>query len=671
VWDLESGRALAALEGHASRVLACVVTPDGRRVVSASDDKTLKVWDLATYACLFTHRGDAPYLAVAADTAGVVAGDSTGGIWFLDWPPSERRATQLDIGNRENRQRESRPAQETSVSRPTMKKHTILFLAANPTGTSPLALGEEVRAIQAELERSGYRDCFALETRWAAQPLDLLRELRRLKPTVVHFSGHGGPSPVGTRATSRAPSRDVSADAGPYDNEPQRGLFFQGPDGRAQVVTAQALDETFSAAGSSVKLVILSACYSDMQAEALRAHVDCVVGMSGSIVDDAARNFAIGFYGGLGERESIAAAFRQGCAAISLEGFRDSDRPQLRVRDGVDASKLVLGFPRRVEAHDTGAVGVQPQTHRTSGSGPSTFVHKVDIGILTIRDDEFRAVLDAFPQKAGAGVHKGANRHYILRHAEVATGERYTIAILRQVEQGTGEAQHAARDLIDDLAPKLVLVVGTAGGLPSDDVTLGDVVLGTRIHDYTVEAVKTGHEVTYAAAGGPIDQAIAAAVVALAGREDELGDWTAGLPSQPAVAWTEEGQVYGPPEWQRELRAKLEHHFAGGASHRAPTYMSGAIASSDRLVKDPTVLFPWITTARNLLAVEMESGGVYRAARERCPMLAIRGISDIVGLKRADAWTKFACASAAAFARAFLRTQPVPAGASLSAADPL
>ena len=222
-----------------------------------------------------------------------------------------------------------------------MKKHTILFLAANPAGTSQLALGEEARAIQMELERSGYRDSFELETRWAAQPVDLLRELRKLKPTVVHFSGHGGSSPV-TGATGRTSHRDVITAAGPSDNEPQRGLFFQGPDGRAQVVTAQALRDTFGAAGSSVKLVVLSACYSDAQAEALQAHVDCVVGMSGSIADGAARNFAIGFYGGLGERESIAAAFRQGCAAISLEGLRDSDRPQLTVRDGVDATKLVL-----------------------------------------------------------------------------------------------------------------------------------------------------------------------------------------------------------------------------------------------------------------------------------------------------------------------------------------
>jgi hypothetical protein len=345
VWDLEGGHALATLEGHADAVTACAVTAGGQRVVSASDDVTLKVWDLATYACLFTHRGDTSYLAVAAaaGTAGVIAGDSAGGIWFLDWPPSDRRARQLGGGNRENRRHESRATQETPSSRTAVKKHIILFLAANPTGASPLALGEEARAIQVELERSGYRDCFELETRWAVQPLDLLRELRKLKPTVVHFSGHGGLSPVSTGVTGRRPSRDVIAAAGlSDDNELQRGLFFQGLDGRAQVVTAQALHETFGAAGSSVRLVVLSACYSDLQADALRAHVDCVVGMSGSIDDDAARNFAIGFYGGLGERESIAAAFRQGCAAISLEGLPGADRPKLRHRDGVDVTKLVL-----------------------------------------------------------------------------------------------------------------------------------------------------------------------------------------------------------------------------------------------------------------------------------------------------------------------------------------
>jgi len=107
-------------------------------------------------------------------------------------------------------------------------------------------------------------------------------------------------------------------------------------------LAARALEDTFRAAGASVKLVVLSACYSEIQAKALLPHVDCVVGMSGSTRDAAGRSFAIGFYGGLGERESVAAAFEQGCAAISLEGLHDSDRRQFAIRDGVDASELVL-----------------------------------------------------------------------------------------------------------------------------------------------------------------------------------------------------------------------------------------------------------------------------------------------------------------------------------------
>lgn len=193
-------------------------------------------------------------------------------------------------------------------------KHTILFLAANPIGIDQLALDREAKAIQAELERTGYGHRFEFVTRWAVEPLDLLREMRKLKPTVVHFSGHGG----------------------------QQGLWFQSFTDGIGLVTSDALKDVFGAAGSSVKVVVLSACYSLQQADALLDHVDCVIGMSDAILDEAARHFSIGFYGGCGDHESIDTAFKQGCAAISLSGLVHDDRPQLRTRPGVDASHLVL-----------------------------------------------------------------------------------------------------------------------------------------------------------------------------------------------------------------------------------------------------------------------------------------------------------------------------------------
>jgi nucleoside phosphorylase len=281
----------------------------------------------------------------------------------------------------------------------------------------------------------------------------------------------------------------------------------------------------------------------------------------------------------------------------------------------------------------------------------------VDIGILTIRDDEFRAVLRAFADDHG--IYKGRYREYTLRTADAGQGARYRLAILRQIEQGNGEAQEAARDLIDDLQPSLLLVVGIAGGLPSDDITLGDVVLSTRILDFSVEARKFQEDTTYNVGGGPIAKSIAAGIANLGARESELGEWWAELPHKPAVK-SAPRKLYGPKTWQREVREKLQVHYGKKVAARTPTFAAGPIASSDRLVKDPKVLFPWITSARGILAIEMESAGVHRATRDRTPMLSIRGISDIVGFRRQDAWTKYACASASAFTRGYLRTRPVP-----------
>ena len=45
VWDATTGREIRTLKGHTKMVNSVAFSPDGKRIVSGSDDETLKVWD--------------------------------------------------------------------------------------------------------------------------------------------------------------------------------------------------------------------------------------------------------------------------------------------------------------------------------------------------------------------------------------------------------------------------------------------------------------------------------------------------------------------------------------------------------------------------------------------------------------------------------------------------
>ncbi len=76
---------LRTLEGHTSGVLSVAVSSDGSALVSASDDKTIKVWDLRTGACLRTLEGHAVSVALSGDGSTLVSAsnDKTIKVWDL------------------------------------------------------------------------------------------------------------------------------------------------------------------------------------------------------------------------------------------------------------------------------------------------------------------------------------------------------------------------------------------------------------------------------------------------------------------------------------------------------------------------------------------------------------------------------------------------------------
>lgn len=83
-----AGHARMVLKGHAGAVRCVAVTPDGQTVVSGSNDKTLRIWDLAKEKCRTTLRGHFDIIwrvAVTPDgrTAVSCSRDSTLKVWDL------------------------------------------------------------------------------------------------------------------------------------------------------------------------------------------------------------------------------------------------------------------------------------------------------------------------------------------------------------------------------------------------------------------------------------------------------------------------------------------------------------------------------------------------------------------------------------------------------------
>lgn len=189
---------------------------------------------------------------------------------------------------------------------------TILVMSANPAGSSRLQIDKEMREIDELLRQTDHRKRFNLEYVPAARVSDISRNLLRYEPAIVHFSGHGKVS----------------------------GLQFEDDAGNAQLVKADALGRLFGLFEGRIRCVVMNACWSAVQADAIAKSVDCVIGMSERIGDDAAIKFAGGFYQALGYGRDCQKAFAFGCSAIDLSDLPEAHKPQLITRPGILAEEV-------------------------------------------------------------------------------------------------------------------------------------------------------------------------------------------------------------------------------------------------------------------------------------------------------------------------------------------
>ena len=191
----------------------------------------------------------------------------------------------------------------------------ILILESNPR--RDLALNQEIRDLEGVVKRSRNRDQFEVKIGLAVRREDLQELLLDYEPQIVHFCGHG---------------------AG------EQGLVLQTATGQEQLVPTDALSSLFELFADRVECILLNACYSEVQANAIVSHINYVVGMSQAIRDDAAIAFATGFYRALGYGQPIAQAYKFGCNAIQLSGnpVSRSTSEQQRRAEVVNAVERVV-----------------------------------------------------------------------------------------------------------------------------------------------------------------------------------------------------------------------------------------------------------------------------------------------------------------------------------------
>ena len=200
----------------------------------------------------------------------------------------------------------------------------ILFLSANPEGTVRLGLAEEIKMIDNAIMNAAFHDQFVLVQEHDIRTADLQELLLTFEPNIVHFSGHG--------------SKESS-------------LIFENESGNATTVSRDTLTDLFRLINQDgdIQCVILNACYSEEQAEAIGKYVSCVIGMSAAIPDEAAIKFSTSFYRGLASGRSIKNAFELGCNDLEMN-FREFNIPKLKYAND-KALQKVLANSNQSESH--------------------------------------------------------------------------------------------------------------------------------------------------------------------------------------------------------------------------------------------------------------------------------------------------------------------------------
>jgi len=231
----------------------------------------------------------------------------------------------------------------------------ILILASNPR--KDLNLDREIRDLKKVISRHGKEAELEVEIELAVRPDDLQELLLEYEPLIVHFCGHG---------------------------TGEKGLVLQNDAGREQLVSTNNFSNVLALFNDKVQCVILNACYSEVQVQAIIEHINYAIGMSQEIRDDAAIAFATGFYQALAHGKSIDESYKHGCVAI-----------QIKIPEQVPSRSSSIEVSRKFELIDIVEEVITPEHLKPVFKKKAEIVHianEIETAFLNVSSDLRQAV---------------------------------------------------------------------------------------------------------------------------------------------------------------------------------------------------------------------------------------------------------------------------------------
>lgn len=87
IWDMDTARIIRTLEGHDYIITSIDFTPDSKRILTSSWDKTIKLWNVETGDLIRTYKNSSYFISnVAAlpNSTSFLSGDDNGTIWHIE-----------------------------------------------------------------------------------------------------------------------------------------------------------------------------------------------------------------------------------------------------------------------------------------------------------------------------------------------------------------------------------------------------------------------------------------------------------------------------------------------------------------------------------------------------------------------------------------------------------